>query len=219
MKKLAIALLAITTLSLSSCSKVLLGIYGIKSAKPMSNKEVGRVAQKNGYSLYSIYTLDSSYNQLVHSDIDFQGVNDSDKIYKVLNFKKQLSQPLQYMLFDASGKLIVHSVNCHTGGFPNLKWDREQAFQQFPPVPLSSVDSTFTMDDLKKYLHVVNVNGGSQSYDYQCVVFWNRFMGRQSKRLVKLALSNLKQAELKGKKVRVHLVNNEHYFYQLGFDL
>ena len=108
-------------------------------------------------------------------------------------------QPLQALYFDRSGRLVSYHVNCYAGGFPNLKWNHDDAFSSFPPASVSPLDTLVSLQDLLP--HVKTPAGEtptcqSSPVDYTVVVMWPVFMGRQSKRLIKTVKKNLESATL-----------------------
>jgi len=126
--------------------------------------------------------------------------------------QKNLTQPLQALYFDASGRLISYSVNCSVGGFPNLKWNRYGTFDQFPAARSVQLD---TMNTLRNHLlHINPLNNAPfpdlRTYDYTVLVYWCRFMGRQCKRLVRVVQDNVRLAE--GKGVMVLYVNTDNFW-------
>lgn len=197
--------------SLTSCNRVLLGIYGIKKPKHQTDEQIIKYAHKHNYDKYSIYKINNNYR----SFIDTVGKNINAGEYKLKTLQKQYYQPLQYLLFDSTGSLIVHSVNCDMGGnMINLQWNAEGQFDVFPPIPQSTVYKHFKLGELQKHITQLNnttVNN-NETYSYTCVVFWNILMGRHSRRLVNLALQNLKLAN--GAKVNVILINNDNLYYK-----
>lgn len=194
--------------SLTSCKGVLLGIYGIKKPKHQTDEQIIRYAKHHKLKKQNIYKLNADYEQFVYDN--FSNYTDTSLQYKIKT--KQFLQPMQYMLFDNKGNLIVHSVNCDAGGFPNLKWNRDDAYAKFPPMPLSEVDSTFQLQQLSKHIDVIKTIGATDNADYTCVIFWNKFIGRQSRRLIRYALNNIEAERKKGTSITVLLVNNDNIY-------
>lgn len=183
----------------------------IQDKQPVSDEEIVKYAQKHKYDKYSIYKTNSDYK----SFIDTIGKNINTTEYELKTLQKQYYQPLQYLLFDSTGNLIVHSVNCDVGGnMINLQWNAEGQFDVFPPIPRSTVYRYFKLSELQKHITQLNKapTDANGTYSYTCVVFWDMFMGRHSRRLVKLALENLKLAY--GAKVNVILINNDNLYYK-----
>ncbi len=86
---------------------------------------------------------------------------------------------------------MSHIVNCQIGGFPNLKWNRYGNFDSLPPSTISffNPDSLYTLqDEWEKINPLFDKSVSLQELsknDYNLVVYYCWFMGRQSKRLIK----------------------------------
>lgn len=177
-------------------------MYGLKTIRKLESKEIVRCAEKYGIAEESLFLLDSGYVGYLRS-LD-------TTLYKT-QVKNHL-QPLQAMYFDAAGSLVSFHINCYAGGFPNLQWNRNEAMNVFPPKPQAPADSILPLELLTKYLNPTSPRHAALSSpnDYTVVVFWNRFMGRQSKRLVRTVQDNLSKASTS--RVRVVYVNNDEMF-------
>ena len=147
------------------------------------------IPQKNSFIIDTtyisyVYSLDSSLNQI----------------------KKNHLQPLQALYFNKTGKLISYHINCYTGGFPNLKWNRNGVFDSFPPKTQAPLDTIFTYNDIRKFVKDIN---DDKNAEYNILVFWNIAMGRQSKRLIKIVNENAKLAD---KSINIIYVNDDDIF-------
>lgn len=175
-------------------------MYGIKEPEPISDQEIMTTAKKMDVATYDIYKLSNDYQLYLDSSY-----GDSS------DMKHRLIQPIQYLLFNSEGNLLVHSINCNAPGFPNLNWNTGGAFEVFPPKSLAEVDSSFSIEQLMPYFKPIEIShrrdGDAQ---YICVVFWNRFMGRQSRRLFEYIFTSGKEQD-----IRYYLVNNDGYFSSL----
>lgn len=199
---------AVTTLLFcTSCSNMLLKMYGIKEAEPMSVQEVITLAKEYSLPVGDIYMLDSNYKSFIYGESSSNNiVTSATDICITDDLKFSLNQPAQYMLFDSSKKLIAHTVNCNAGGFPNLKWNRNGNFDVFPPHSIKKVDSSFSLTRIEEYFVPIQSSQVGNTYKYYCVVYWNKFMGRQSKYLLELAERSSK------KNVKMMYVNVDNYF-------
>ena len=189
-------------LGLTSCSSIIQGLYGIKNPKELNDRKIIRYSEKYNIPLTDNYELDSAYLTFL-SSLD------------TANFKEQIKnhyQPLQVLYYDKTGQLESFQINCYAGGFPNLNWDRDGILTSFPPLEQSPVDSIVPLDVQLKYLRPFPSTSvfSTQDYDYTVVVYWSRYMGRQSKRLVGFVNENLKLS--KDKTVRVIYVNTDNIF-------
>lgn len=189
-------------LGFASCSQVLNGLYGLKTIKRVDEKNILHYAKKYNIPPSDCYVLDSSY-------ISFLNTLDTI-LYK--GQRQNHLQPLQALYFDSEGKLKSFQINCYAGGFPNLNWDRNEIMTSFPPRQQSPLDSVISLDTQLSFLRQLpqTQKFTNESYDYIVFVFWSRFMGRQSKRLIKIIQDNAKLAS--DKKVKIIYVNNDNVF-------
>ena len=180
----------------------MLGVLGIKKPIAMAPEEIFVQGEAYGIPRSESYEMDSSF---------FSVATTLDTI-RYGKDQKNLTQPLQVLYFDASGRLISYSVNCSVGGFPNLKWNRYGTFDQFPAAKSVELDTLNTVKD--QLLHINPLNNAPfpdlRTYDYTVLVYWCRFMGRQSKRLVHVVQDNVRLAD--GKKVMVLYVNTDNFW-------
>lgn len=124
----------------------------------------------------------------------------------------RLTWPLQALYYDNSGQLQAFQINCYAGGFPNFHWDRNGILATFPPQQQAPLDSIVPLDTQLKYLRLLSQTKkfSADSFDSIVIVYWNRFMGRQSKRLIRFVQDNSKLAT--EKKVKIIYVNNDNIF-------
>jgi len=82
----------------------------------------------------------------------------------------------------------------------------------FPPKQQAPIDSIVSLETQLKYLKPLSQTTKllNDSYDYILIVYWNRFMGRQSKRLIRFVQDNSKLAT--GKKVKIIYANTDNIF-------
>jgi hypothetical protein len=125
---------------------------------------------------------------------------------------KNYLQPLQALYYDKSGQLQSFQINCYAGGYPNLKWDRNEVMTTFPPKEQAPIDSILPLNIQLKYIQQLpdSKDISTEEYDYIVFVHWNRFMGRQSKRLIQAVKANAKLAE--NQKVKIIYVNTDAIF-------
>lgn len=207
MKKQISIFIIITLLcvfGLLSCSTILTGIYGIKKIKSVNKNTIVRYAKKYNVSSTNSYELDTSY---------FLFLTSLDTIKYKLKIKNHY-QPLQALYYDNTGYLKSFQVNCYAGGFPNLKWDINGIMSAFPPKQQAPIDSIIPLETQLKYLNPISPSFklSVDSYDYIVIVYWNRFMGRQSKRLIHIVQENCKLE--KEKKVKIIYANTDNIFVE-----
>lgn len=189
-------------LGMTSCTSVLTGLYGVKEIKLVNEKIIAKNAKKFNIQTVDNFELDAAYLTYLVS-------LDTSK-YK-LQIKNHL-QPLQALYYDNTGCLKSFQVNCYAGGFPNLKWERDDIMTTFPPKQQAPIDSLVSLQTQLKFLKPLSNSSkfSIENYDYIVIVFWNRFMGRQSKRFVRFVQENTKLETTK--KVKIIYVNNDNVF-------
>jgi len=196
------SLILILVIGLTSCSSVIQGLYGIKNAKELDDQTIIRYSEKYHIPLSDNYKLDTAY-------LTFLSSLDS------INFKEQIKnhyQPLQVLYYNKTGQLKSFQINCYAGGFPNLDWNRDSLFTTFPPREQAPIDSIISIDLQLKYIHPLSqtIDFSNENYEYIVIVYWNRLMGRQSKRLIHFVQENRKLA--KDYKVKIIYVNTDNIF-------
>lgn len=193
-----IGIFLIVSLVSSSCTSLFLGLYGMKTPKQLDNKQLQKEATRQGIPIESVFRIDTNYWAYL------------EKYDSTFNVQvKNHSQPLQALYFDQNGQLFRFYVNCYAGGFPNLKWNRIGGFNQFPPLPQAPIDSLFQLNDVTAFILPLSNGEAKTSGDTTIVVFWNRMMGRQSKRFIKFVKEN---AQLSLLPVQMLFVNTDDLF-------
>lgn len=198
--RMVIRVLAIAfVLALSSCGSIFMGIYGIKKYREIGEAEILKYAAKYHIPAQDVYLLDTSF-------VGYLRTFESDERYT------NHYQPLQALYFDKQGQLASYQVNCYAGGFPNLKWNRNDNFSTFPPKQQAPLDSIVNLETQMRFMQklVQTKSFNAQEYNFVVVVFWSRVMGRQSKRFVHYVQENAKLA--KEEKVKVVYVNVDGIF-------
>lgn len=197
-----ILICSVFSFGLTSCASLLTGLYGMKKAKTIDEKTIVRYAKKFNIPTADNYELDTAYFSYLFS-LDTTKYNSQIKNHY---------QPLQALYYDKLGQLTSFQVNCYAGGFPNLKWDRNEIMTTFPPKQQAPIDSIVSLDTQIRYLKPLSQNSKIviDNYDYIIIVYWNRFMGRQSKRLIHFVQENSKLE--KEKKVKIIYANTDNIF-------
>ena len=189
-----------------SCGKMITKAYGIKNPKKIEDAVVLQKASKNKIEENNLYYLKASYKKLLDS-INGEPIlaNTCSKNKAVYN----LSQPIQALFFKDT-VLIAYYTNCYAGGFPNLKWNRNNSFESFPPkgnAPIhEQVKSSLLVSHFKKISPSIDK---TKQTEYTIIVFWNCFMYRQSRRLIKEIKKSLRHYP---NEVKIYYVNNDNYF-------
>ncbi|NCA20765.1 MAG: hypothetical protein EBS86_06460 [Crocinitomicaceae bacterium] len=185
---------------LTSCSSVFTSLYGIKKIKPIDETTILKYANKYKIPVADVYEIDSTYFSYLFS-------------LDTIKFKSQIKnhyQPLQALYYNKTGQLLSFQVNCYVGGFPNLKWNRNETLTTFPPKQQAPIDSIVQLGTQMNYLNPLSKTEkfSMESYDYIVIIYWNRFMGRQSKRLIRFIIDNCKLEE-KGK-IKIIYANSDN---------
>lgn len=201
-RPLSILTFIIFVFGLTGCSSIFTGLYGIKKTKTIDEKTIDRFAKKYNIPSADNYELDTAYFSYLFS-------------LDTTKYKSQIKnhyQPLQALYYNNSGLLKSFQVNCYAGGFPNLNWNRNKIMSTFPPMQQAPLDSIVQLKVQMKYLKPLSHTAqlSHESYDYLVIVYWNRFMGRQSKRLIHFVQENSKLE--KEKKVKIIYANTDNIF-------
>jgi hypothetical protein len=163
-------------------------MYGMKASKEYSAPEIQKVARHYKIEPAGLYILQNSYNDYFDSIGVLYGYNHNS--CDTSQALKHHYQPLQVLFFDKTGKLVAFHNNCYAGGFPNLKWNRNGTFDSIPARSVISPDTLLKFNNLIGFLD--NPGGMSpdlkslEKKDFMIAVFWTTYMGRQSKRLIRL---------------------------------
>lgn len=179
-----------------------MAIIGIKETEAVNEKDILSYSEKFNIPKADSYELDTSFSSYLFS-------------LDTTRYKQQIKnhyQPLQAIYFDKSGQMVSFQVNCYAGGFPNLKWERDNTLSTFPPKQQAPIDSILPLAEQLKYLRPLSqtTDLAADKYDYIIVVYWSKFMDRQSKRLIHFIQDNCKLS--RGKQVKIIYANNDNVF-------
>lgn len=164
--------------------------YGLKTPKKLSNLEV-----QNHAKFFKIDSFAYFNDSLYH---DFWANISDTQAYK------NHYQPLQIYYYE-NNKLISYHINCFASGFPNLNWNKTGNLNTFPPKTQAPIDSFL---DLGTHLAFANIRP-QNAYKYTVLIYWNRFMGRQTKVFLKAFKQNLL---LSPQPLQVYFINNDNWF-------
>jgi hypothetical protein len=186
--------------TLGSCQAVFQGLYGMRGLRPVSAAELPKLAARYGIPPDQACVLDTSYRQqLVYL------------LSRDAEVGKNHYQFLQASYYNRAGQLTPYYINCYAGGFPNLNWNGEGGFRQFPPAPQAPADTLLPLPVYLRYLRQANGQPlpALPAADYTVVVQWSRFMGRQIRRFIRQVQQNAALAP-PGQAVRVLFANNDN---------
>jgi hypothetical protein len=167
-------------LLICSCGKIMMGVYGVHNYEGYTIKQVDESARYYGIPQQDAFIMDSLYYQR------FGFAKKADIKGKV----KDLFQPLQLRVYDLNGKLLSQYANCNVPpGLFNLNW--KIYLDTLPPNPkYVSANDTLRKVNLQTEFEYVrpmyeNTRIASPTPKYYVVIYWSRFMGRQSKHFIK----------------------------------
>jgi hypothetical protein len=178
------------------------GLYGMKKIKAVDEKRILKYSKRCNIPSIDNYIIDTSYFSYLHSF--------DTAIYRVQI--KNHYQPLQALYFDQSRTLCSFQINCYAGGFPNLVWDRNDIMTSFPPREQAPIDSILSFDKQISLLIPLSKTElfNQENFEYIVVVYWSKFMGRQSRRFIKIVQKNLQLGN--DKKIKVIYANTDNAF-------
>lgn len=158
--------LLLSAVLFANCQATLTKMVGIKHINSYSEAELSNISKQYGVN-GPVYSLDTGYIGYANSFHDSV-------------VRKNMMQPLQIIFFKDQ-KVQSHLINCIVGGFPNLKWNRYHTFDSLPFVSSPVLEPHLQLDSIISHVQpkpeiAVNKN--------ICIVFWNNWMGRQSKNLI-----------------------------------
>jgi len=202
LKKTSHILFILVFMTLTSCMTMTKSIFGIQDAKPISDSTMADYAGHFKIPIQDNYTLDTTYAKFLFS-------------LDTTQYKQQIKnhyQPLQALYFDKNGQLLKFYINCYAGGFPTLKWNRNGILNTFLPQDQAPVDSILNLDKQVIFLKSTDKSSLTDiyNYDYTVFIYWNQFMKRHSKHLIKEIRKNCKLAD--NKTVKIIYVNNDNFF-------
>lgn len=185
----------------SQCSlmyRVLLGVD--TSPNWCSDKHIERDYKRFGIKHVQRLVLDTaSYEhwvrerlQPITDSIKQAGISkDSDTAKRLVKPFRDDMQPVQFRYFTASGQPLTKLVNCYIDPPIPMRWNIDGSFNQHPPRHNIAMLNDH-QQDLHEFLpHLHGLNGHKpdlsaiDSADYVALVFFNRFMFRPSRKLIK----------------------------------
>jgi hypothetical protein len=195
-------LMTILTLSLSFVLTSCATILGMNKLKSVDEKTIVQYANKYNIPSTDNYELDKTYFTFLKS---FDTTRYAEQI-------KNHYQPLQALYYDKTGNLQSFQVNCYASGFLNLNWKKNGTMETFPPIKQAPLDSIIPLatqlDFLKPLTNTYKLS--IDNFDYITVLYWSKFMGRQSKRFIRFVQDNEKLAT--NNTVKIIYVNTDNFF-------
>lgn len=204
MRKFLIALMLIMVIATAGCSIAYRTLLGVKTKlKWQSNEKIIKDFERKNIPFDQAFVLDTAsyyraivarWNAVKDSASQTEKVlshSDSLSLKRIARTAKDNLQPVQIRYFTADGNAIFKLVNCYIDPPIPMRWNIEGAFDTFPPRPISQLKDVVD-DSLTFFLpHLWTLDGNSVSLaqlpeaDYYAVIFFNEYMIRPSKRLLK----------------------------------
>lgn len=183
-------------------------MMGLKKPILLSEEKIIAQAKEYNIPIADCYTLDTTYYRFLSNFTDTA----------LSTAKNTHAQPLQVLYFKKINQwqLVSYHANCYAGGFPNLNWNRNGTFETFVPQQQAPLDSLMNLKDHFNFMKPVEgtVAFNLINYDYIVLVYWSRYMGKQSKRLIELVQKNLTLS--KGSNAKIIYINNDNFFLHAG---
>ncbi|MEX0968767.1 MAG: hypothetical protein WD077_16155 [Bacteroidia bacterium] len=207
--------------ALSGCGLAYRVILGIDTTLTWKSKqEIEKDFDKQNIPAGSRYILDTAtYANAIKSEfrIELKKMTDDTVTFDSVQAKllktvaKDDLQPVQVRYFDNSLQQIFKQVNCYIRVIP-MSWNVDNSFDTFPP-RISMPALNHRPKPLDYFLpHLLTLEGepvtqeNLETADYYVLIFWNSFMKRPSKKLIRTVKSNI--AKNPDRKIVILYVNN-----------
>ncbi len=204
LRMLPITLLVAFVFAMAGCSVAYRTLLGVKTKpKWQSDEKLIKDFERKNIPLDQAFVLDTAsyfraivarWNAVKDSVSQTEKAlshSDSLSLKRIARTAKDNLQPVQVRYFTADGKAIFKLVNCYLDPPIPMSWNVEGAFDGFPPRPISALKDVVD-DSLSFFLpHLWTLDGNSVSLaqlpeaDYYAVIFFNEFMIRPSRKLLK----------------------------------
>lgn len=181
-------------------------MYGMKPYRTVDNNDITTLAKKYNIPEEQSYSIDTTYKDFL------QGFRADYTSLRTDNH----NHPLQAVYYDKNGIQYSFQSGVYAGNsLSNFLWNNDRQFTKFPPRTSVPIDSMFTFSQHLNYLKTLDgkpldANAYNQA-DYNVIVHWARFAGRQSKRLVKTVQKNYTKFGGK-KKANFFYVNTDNLY-------
>lgn len=176
---------------------------GCRNPKVLSEKAYKRYLRKLDAPIHMAYSADTTFIYQLLADFP-------DSTHHVM--VKNQFQPVQMIYYGHSQYKNYQLINCYASGFPRLNWNKEGRLDQFPPIKGAPTDSLITFDRLMGYFkpfgHQNKYTVGPNE-PYTVVIFWGRWMLKESKRLNRYLKDNIAKAN---EPYRIIYVNIDEVF-------
>jgi hypothetical protein len=184
-KVLAAVISTLLLISISACSeKQLRKAYGMKPHYHLSPDEIKSKAQAWGIDTADLYSIDTSIISYLYTFGPEYSFSRENHIH-----------PLQAIYYNKEGKPVSFITGAFAdAGLRNLSWNPQKNFEVFPPRTLAQVDNMFTFSKHLAFLKPVNGAAPDSAKfsgaDYNVLVMYAEFTGRQTRRFFKEVIAN-----------------------------
>lgn len=196
-------LAALLVLSVSGCVTVMDAIYGVHVPTTLRPETIASTAEDLDIPQKDCYQLDTAFsNYLLHSHLKIS--------YKRIS---NHYRPLQALYFNPSGNLVAYFVDRYASAFPSLDWNKNNAMKGFPPRGNAPLDTVLSFRRQLSFLRLVaqdSMEPFRSFSSYVVFVYWNKFLLKESRRLIKAVRKNC--ASSKGAKVKIIYLNVDNLY-------
>jgi hypothetical protein len=193
--------IVIITVFTTSCGLLYRTILGIDSTPSWKSlKQIQKDSKKFKIPESHSYILDTASYYSAVIDIynnrkeelkkDSSQMDSLDWFRAKANVNNDL-QPVQIRYFDQDGKPLFKMINCYIDGYISMSWNVDSCFETFPPQTIDGL-SYDTNENLAFFIpHLTTLNeekvqiSDIPKADYYAIVFWNSFMIKPSRTLIK----------------------------------
>jgi len=191
------------SITFTSCAFIVTTIMGLHNPSHKSNSQIDHAIVKLHIPNENTFVLDTSFENFSVEEAQYNGAASHDHL-----------QPLQVSVYDSKGKLISFHINCYANGLFNLNWNSEERFNYFPPKTAAPLDSSISRSKnismIRDYKTGLLLTDNFREYDYLFIVYWNLFMKKQSKRLIKF-IEKYRTLHA-DQKIKIIYVNNDNLY-------
>jgi len=178
-------LLMVFLVSISACSeKQLRKSYGMKPHFHLQPDEIKARSAAWGMDMINLYEIDTSVVSYLYTFGPEYSFSRENHLH-----------PLQAIFYNKDGKPVSFITGAFAdAGVRNLSWNPNKNFEVFPPRTLAQVDNMFTFGKQLSFMKPIDGavadSTAFKDADYNVVVTYAEFTGRQTKRFLKEVLAN-----------------------------
>lgn len=188
MKKISFLVVAGAILiSTSGCANFVKRVYGFKPYRVLVKSEISELANTYHIPADKVFMIDTNYRSFLQSN----------RAEYTSFITENHNHPLQAIFYGRNGSPVSYHNGVYAdAGLSNLRWNKGKPFNSFPPMNVSPLDS---MMDFTKHLSFIRTLDNQKldpaqfaGADYNVIVHWANFPGRQTKRIINIIQKNAK---------------------------